>query len=58
MATWSENQLTLKTTSPLVALKITITVPAEGGADYAGRYTNVPNSDVAIDFAKTDKALT
>jgi hypothetical protein len=58
VATWSENLLTLKTTSPIVALKVIITVPAAGDAGYAGRYTNVSNSDVAIDYTETAKGIT
>lgn len=58
VATWTENTVTVTTTKPAVSLAVTITVAATPGAAYAGKWTNVPNSDVEFRLEKAANELT
>jgi hypothetical protein len=57
VATWSEKNVTLHNTSPIVRLKVTITVPMSAGLAEAGKFTTVPNSDVTMTVARTPEGL-
>jgi len=57
VATWTEKTVTLRNTSPILSLKVTITVPMSTDLAEAGRFTTVPNSDVTVTVAPTPAGL-
>jgi hypothetical protein len=57
VATWSEKRVTLHNTSPIVTLKVTITVPMTEDLAEAGKFTTVPNADVTMTVTRTPESL-
>lgn len=58
VATWSQNNVTLTNTKPLVELAVTIKVAMNPSTADAGRYTTVPNSDMTMTVTRDETSLT
>jgi hypothetical protein len=57
VATWSEQNVTIRNAKTLTALRVTVTVSLTAGTADAGRYTTVPNSDVTVTVTRAATAL-
>jgi len=58
VATWSQQNVTITTTEPVESLTVTIKVAMTAQPAEAGRYTTVPNSDVAVTVERGSDWLT
>lgn len=56
--TWSQSNVTLTNTKPLVELAVTIKVAMNPSTADAGRYTTVPNSDMTMTVTRDETSLT
>lgn len=56
--TWTEKKVTLRNTSALISLKVTITIPMSADLVEAGKFTTVPNADVTVAVTPTPAGLT
>jgi hypothetical protein len=58
VATWTQKNVTLRNTSTIVSLKVTITLPMTDDLAEAGKFTTVPNSDMTVTVTPTSQGLT
>ena len=55
--TWTQNTVTMRTTTRIDTMNVTITVPRTAGIRAAGRFTTAPNSEVDLAVEETADAL-
>ncbi|MEV6493825.1 hypothetical protein AB0M20_35175 [Actinoplanes sp. NPDC051633] len=55
--TWTQNTVTVRTSERTTAVAVTITVPRAAGTREAGKFSTVPNSDLAMTVEQTADAL-
>jgi hypothetical protein len=55
--TWSQNNVTITSTKPIVELTVTVTVVLTPGVAQHGSYTTAPNNDIATTVTRTATSL-
>ncbi len=54
---WGEEDVTLSTSAPLTALRITVTVQKTSGVGYAGQYTSFPGGALSVGHTDNGSAI-